>query len=112
MFENLIIYGAPALTLGLGYFAANRLRADYVRWLKEGWDAAAQQHTELHKRFVTACRDANALQDELDSAQASIVRLTDALAAKNARLERIAEAFQNQQSGTAQKVVRMARGDA
>lgn len=104
--QELLIYGAPALTLGLGYFIAKRgQKPDNSNY----WQSISERN---HRKFVNACKDANALEDELANANASIARLTDALAAKNARLERIAEAFQNQQSGTAQKVVRMARGDA
>lgn len=102
--QELLIYGAPALTFGLGYFIAKR-KPDNSSY----WQSISERN---HRKFVNACKDANALEDELANANASIARLTDALAAKNARLERIAEAFQNQQSGTAQKVVRMARGDA
>lgn len=98
MFENLIIYGAPALTLGLGFAIGMGWRSkiiveteDKLEEADKVYFSAASRAAANHRKFVEACREANALQD---------------------RLERIVEAFEGQQSGTAQKAVRMARGDA
>lgn len=73
------------------------------------WEAEAGKN---FRRFVDACKDSNAIEEELLDCKASNQRLSDALAAKNARLERIAEKFDGQSSGTAKLAVRMARGDA
>lgn len=115
-----LIYAAPAATFGLGYFVAavrqSPNNSDY-------WEAIASRKTERAEhwkqqagcnwdRFVNACKEANTIEEELVDCQASNKRLTDALAAKTARLERIAEKFEGQRSGTAQLAVRMARGDA
>lgn len=115
MFQELLIYGAPALTFGLGYFARNLIDAktrsaeiDQFAEPMADWEQRAEQNWS---RFVDACRECNTIEEELQDALASNRRLTDALQAKNERLERIVEAFEGQQSGTAQKAVRMARGD-
>lgn len=113
MFQELLIYGAPALTFGLGYFIAKRgTKTDNSGY----WEAIAGREEKKAEtnwnRFVDACRECNTIEEELQDALASNRRLVDALQAKNERLERIVEAFEGQQSGTAQKAVRMARGDA
>lgn len=112
MFQDLLIYGAPALTFGLGYFIAKRgIKPDNSGY----WETIANREEKKAEtnwnRFVDACRECNTIEEELQDALASNRRLTDALQAKNERLERIVEAFEGQRSGTAQKAVRMARGD-
>lgn len=73
------------------------------------WKAIAERDENelraLRKKYLAS----TAANQELSN---SNQRLADALAAKNERLKRIVEAFEGQQSGTAQKAVRMARGDA
>jgi len=80
------------------------------------WEAIANRNekkaAENYRKFVAAAKECNAYEDELDKALASNRRLTDQLAAKTARLERIAEKFDGQSSGTAKLAVKMARGDA
>jgi hypothetical protein len=73
------------------------------------WEDEAGKHW---RRFTDACKECNAIEEELIDAKASIQRLTDALQAKNVRLERIAEHFECQSSGTAKLAARMARGEA
>ena len=110
--NELLIYGAPALTLGIGYLAAKlttpRSDASY-------WEAIAngekKQATDNWNRFVDACRECNAIEEDYQEALASNRRLTDALQARNERPERIVEAFADQKSGTAQKAVKIALGD-
>lgn len=117
---DFFILAAPPAAFALGYVAAAIFRepdnSDY-------WEAVASRNEEARKamedqaernwkRFTDACKEANTIEEELVDCQASNQRLADALAAKTARLERIAEKFEGQQSGTAQLAVRMARGDA
>lgn len=80
------------------------------------WEAIANRNekkaVENYRKFIAAAKECNAYEDELDRALASNRRLADQLAAKTARLERIVEAFEGQRSGTAKKVVKLARGEA
>lgn len=110
MFENLIIYCAPALALGI--IVGSVIRLDAIHALEKEARKAAQAHLNAHKSFVNACKDANALEDELANANASIARLTDAPAAKNARLERIYEKGSVSKSGAAVHLAKIAMGDA
>lgn len=73
------------------------------------WEAEAEKN---FRRFVDACKECNAIEEELLDAKASNQRLADQLAAKTARLERIAEKFDGQSSGTAKLAVKLARGGA
>lgn len=93
--KDLIIYAAPAITFGLGYFGGRLSLADYVRWLRDGWERAAAQHAE-------------AIKDMADSQS----RLADALAAKNERLERIIAKGRESKSGSAQHLAKIAAGEA
>lgn len=102
--NELLIYAAPALTLGIGYLAA-KLTTPHS-------DASYWEAIDNWNRFVDACRDCNAIEEDYQEALASNRRLTDALQAKNERLERIVEAFAGQKSGTAQKAVKLAKGEA
>lgn len=104
MFQDLLIYSAPALTLGLGYFIAKR-KPDNSSY----WQSISERN---HRKFVNACKDANALEDELANANASIARLTDALTAKNERLERIAAQETTGANATVKRMAAIARGEA
>jgi len=73
------------------------------------WEAIAADN---HRKFVQAAKQANVFEDAWLDAKASNQRLTDQLAAKTARLERIAEKFDGQSSGTAKLAVKLARGGA
>lgn len=73
---------------------ANRSAENAKKW--------EQQASANWKRFTDACKECNTIEEEL----------TDALQAKNERLERIAEKFDGQSSGTAKLAVKLARGDA
>ena len=113
MFQDLLIYGAPALTFGLGYFIAKRgVKPDNSGY----WEAIAGREEKKAEtnwnRFVDACKECNAIEEDYQEALASNRRLTDALQAKNERLERIVEAFADQKSGTAQKAIKLALGEA
>ncbi len=83
---------------------ANRNAENAKKW--------EQQASANWKRFTDACKECNTIEEELTDALASNQRLTDALQAKNERLERIAEKFDGQSSGTAKLAVKLARGDA
>ncbi len=106
--------GLPLLTGGIGIGLG--------AWWQDGnnsegyWKAIAERKeklaTENWNRFVDACRECNAIEEDYQEALASNRRLTDALQAKNERLERIVEAFADQKSGTAQKAARLAMGNA
>jgi hypothetical protein len=109
----------PSGAFALGYIAANWASASAIEAAQQEADDAFQEYVKADKlaqrnwdRFTDACKECNVIEEELVDCQASNQRLADALAAKTARLERIAEKFEGQQSGTAQLAVRMARGDA
>ena len=98
--------GLPLLTGGIGiglgawWQAANN---------SEGyWKAIAEREEKRaavnFRKFVNAAKECNAIAD-------SNARLASALAAKKDRLNRIVEAFAGQKSGTAQKAVKLARGE-
>ncbi len=106
--------GLPLLTgcigVGLGYWLGGAPSDEGY------WKAIAEREEKLAtknwNRFLDACRECNAIEEDYQEALASNRRLTDALQCKNERLERIVEAFEGQQSGTAQKAVKLARGEA
>lgn len=112
-FADLILYGAPALTLGIGYLAAKlttpRSEAAY-------WEAIAKREegkaTVNWNRFVDACKECNAIEEDCQEALASNRRLTDALQCKNERLERIAEKGRTSKSGAAVHLAKIAEGVA
>ena len=95
--NELLIYGGASFAFAAGYAFAER----HKKLATENWN-----------RFVDACRECNAIEEDYQEALASNRRLTDALQAKNERLERIVEAFEGQKSGTAQKAVKLAMGNA
>lgn len=86
--NDLIIYAAPAITLGVGLFLGYR----------EGAKLDAEQSQAR----------ATAIKDMADSQ----ARLADALAAKTERLERIAKHGSTSTSGSAQFLAKIARGEA
>lgn len=110
--NELLIYGGATACFALGFFAGAATRLKAIKAAQDEADHAFQAYTKIHKDMVRAAKDTNAMQDELDSAQASIIRLTDALAAKNARLERIYEKGSVSKSGAAVHLAKIAMGDA
>lgn len=96
-----LLTGAIGVGLGVWWQAGNN---------SEGyWKAIAEREEKRaaanHRKFVNAAKECNAIAD-------SNARLASALAAKKDRLNRIVEAFEGQKSGTAQKAVKIARGEA
>lgn len=102
--NELILYGAPALSFGLGYFIAYRARR------KEQHEDFRQTAEDNWRLFVDACKEANDIEEELNDALASNQRLTDALQAKNERLERIVTKGRESKSGSAVHLARIAEG--
>lgn len=104
--NELLIYGGVSFAFAAGWaFKAYTMPPLCVF----DWRTVAGEN---HRKFVEACKQCNTIEGELDEALASNRRLTDALQAKNERLERIAEKFDGQSSGTAKLAVKLARGDA
>lgn len=104
--NELLIYGGASFAFAAGW----AFKAFTMPPLGDlDWRTVA---VENHRKFVDACRECNAIEEDYQEALASNRRLTDALQAKNERLERIVEAFADQKSGTAQKAVKIALGDA
>ena len=111
--NELLIYGGASFAFAAGY----AFRAYFSRPSDAGyWEAIAERKEKLAtdnwNRFVDACKECNAIEEDYQEALASNRRLTDALQCKNERLERIVGAFAEQKSGTAQKAVKIALGDA
>jgi len=111
--NELLIYGGASFAFAAGY----AFRALTAKPLGDpDWRTVAVNKeklaTENWNRFVDACRECNAIEEDYQEALASNRRLTDALQAKNERLERIVEAFADQKSGTAQKAIKLALGEA
>ena len=99
--------GLPLLTgcigVGLGaWWQAGNNSEGYWKAIAEREEKRAAVN---HRKFVNAAKECNAIAD-------SNARLASALAAKKDRLNRIVEAFADQKSGTAKRVVKMALGDA
>ncbi len=111
--NELLIYGGASFAFAAGY----AFRAYFSRPSDAGyWKTIAEREeklaTENWNRFVDACKECNAIEEDYQEALANNRRLTDALQAKNERLERIVEAFEGQKSATAQKAVKLAMGNA
>lgn len=96
-----LLTGAIGVGLGAWWQVANSSE-DYWKQIAEREEKRA---TENHRKFVGAAKECNAIAD-------SNARLASALAAKKDRLNRIVEAFAGQKSDTAQKAVKIARGEA
>ncbi len=111
--NELLIYGGASFAFAAGYaFRAYFSRPSDAGYWKTIAEREEKRATENWNRFVDACKECNAIEGDYQEALASNRRLTDALQCKNERLERIVEAFEGQQSGTAQKAVKLALGDA
>lgn len=109
--EDLLIHGATAC-FALGFFAGAATRLKAIKAAQDEADHAFQAYAEAHKDMVRAAKDCNAMEERLWDEMASNKRLTDALAAKTARLERIYEKGIHSKSGSAQHLARIALGDA
>lgn len=104
--QDILIYAAPAITLGLGYFAARlSVKPDNSGY----WEAVASTN---HRKFIGAAKEANRLEDTLAGTLESNFRLTDALTAKNERLERIAAQETTGANATVKRMAAIARGEA
>lgn len=111
--NELLIYGGASFAFAAGY----AFRAYFSRPSDEGyWKAIAErkekQATDNWNRFVDACRECNAIEEDYQEALASNRRLTDALQCKNERLERIAEKGRVSKSGAAVHLAKIAEGVA
>ncbi len=106
--------GLPLLTGGIGIGLG--------AWWQDGnnsegyWKAIAERKEKLAtdnwNRFVDACKECNAIEEDYQEALASNRRLTDALQCKNERLERIAENGRVSKSGAAVHLAKIAEGVA
>ena len=99
--------GLPLLTggIGIGLGAWWQLANNSEDYWKQIAEREEKRAADNHRKFVGAAKECNAIADRN-------ARLASALAAKKDRLNRIVEAFADQKSGTAQKAVKLALGDA
>ena len=98
--------GLPLLTGGIGvglgvWWQAGNSSEGYWKQIAEREEKRAAAN---HRKFVNAAKECNTIAD-------SNARLASALAAKKDRLSRIAETFAGQKSGTAQRAVKLAKGE-
>ena len=110
--NELLIYGGATACFALGFFAGAATRLKAIKAAQDEADHAFEAYAEAHKDMVKAARDCNAMEERLWDEMASNKRLTDALAAKNARLERIYEKGSVSKSGAAVHLAKIAMGDA
>ena len=110
--NELLIYGGATACFALGFFAGAATRLKAIKAAQDEADHAFQAYTKIHKDMVRAAKDCNAMEERLWDEMASNKRLTDALAAKNARLERIYEKGSVSKSGAAVHLAKIAMGDA
>ena len=98
--------GLPLLTggIGIGLGAWWQLANNSEDYWKQIAEREEKRAADNFRKFVGAAKECNAIAD-------SNARLASALAAKKDRLNRIVEAFEGQKSGTAQKAVKLARGE-
>lgn len=110
--NELLIYGGASACFALGFFvgAATRLKA--IKAAQDEADHAFQAYTKIHKDMVRAAKDCNAMEERLWDEMASNKRLTDALTAKNERLERIAAQETTGANATVKRMAAIARGEA
>lgn len=108
----------PSGAFALGYIVGNWRAIPAIEAAQQEADDAFLAFTKADKlaqrnwdRFTDACKECNVIEEELVDCQASNQRLTDALAAKTARLERIYEKGIHSKSGSAQHLARIASGD-
>ena len=111
--NELLIYGGASFAFAAGY----AFRAYFSRPSDEGyWEAIAERKEKLAtdnwNRFVDACKECNAIEEDYQEALASNRRLTDALQCKNERLECIAENGRTSKSGAAVHLAKIAEGVA
>ncbi len=111
--DELLIYGGASFAFAAGH----AFRSYFSRPSDEGyWEAIAERKEKLAtqnwKRFVDACRECNAIEEDYQEALASNRLLTDALQCKNERLERIAEKGRTSKSGAAVHLAKIAEGVA
>ena len=106
--------GLPLLTgcigVGLGYWLGNAPSDEGY------WKAIAEREEKRasanHRKFIGAAKEANRLEDTLAGTLGSNFRLTDALTAKNERLERIAAQETTGANATVKRMAAIARGEA
>ena len=98
--------GLPLLTgcIGVGLGAWWQLANNSEGYWKQIAEREEKRAAANHRKFVNAAKECNAIAD-------SNARLASALAAKKDRLNRIVEAFAGQKSGTAQRAVKLAKGE-
>jgi hypothetical protein len=96
--------GLPLLTGGIGIGLGVWWQAGNEGYWKAIAEREEKRATANHRKFVGAAKECNAIAD-------SNARLASALAAKKDRLNRIVEAFAGQKSGTAQRAVKLAKGE-
>lgn len=110
--NELLICGGATACFALGFFAGAATRLKAIKAAQHEADHAFQAYTKIHKDMVRAAKDCNAMEERLWDEMASNKRLTDTLAAKNARLERIYEKGSVSKSGAAVHLAKIAMGDA
>lgn len=106
--------GLPLLTgcigVGLGYWLGGAPSDEGY------WKAIAEREEKLATdnwiRFIDACKECNAIEEDYQEALASNRRLTDALQCKNERLERIAAQETTGANATVKRMAAIARDDA
>lgn len=104
--NELLIYGGASFAFAAGW----AFKAFTMPPLGDlDWRTVA---VENHRKFVDACRECNAIEEDYQEALASNRRLTDALQCKNERLERIAEKGRVSKSGAAVHLAKIAEGVA
>lgn len=111
--DKLLIYGGVsfAFAAGWAFKAFTMPRSDESYWEAIA-DRNEKQATDNWNRFVDACKECNAIEEDYQEALASNHRLTDALQCKNERLERIAEKGRTSKSGAAVHLAKIAEGVA
>lgn len=102
---TIAIVGLPLLTGGIGIGLGVWWQAGNEDYWKQIAEREEKRAADNFREIVNAAKECNAIAD-------SNARLASALAAKKDRLNRIVEAFADQKSGTAQRAVKLARGDA
>jgi len=106
--------GLPLLTggIGVGLGAWWQIANSSEGYWKAIAEREEERATENWNRFVDACRECNAIEEDYQEALASNRRLTDALQCKNERLERIAAQETTGANATVKRMAAIARDDA
>ena len=111
--NELLIYGGASFAFAAGYaFRAYFSRPSDAGYWKTIAEREEKRATENWNRFVDACKECNAIEEDYQEALASNRRLTGALQCKNERLERIAEKGRVSKSGDAVHLAKIAEGAA